>query len=192
MIHCPWATMAGTADDLENTAATLRGIERRYCSTYAARSGMAEAEVMRMMRAETWLDGRAGSGAWASPMRSTAPLPVPPLSRGRCCNSACPHGGESDGQCRPQADTDTGATRPAAAPPHARRQQAGSAAIPKRDEEDRERGARMRRRYEMQAMVEAIKADDRAVDAAERAANRERQQRDYYYNWQGVPHGQRR
>ena len=46
---------------------------------------------------------------------------------------------------------------------------------PKRDEADRERGARMRRRYEMQAMVEAIKADDRKVDAAERAANAERQ-----------------
>ena len=56
MIHCPWATMAGTADDLESTAGTLRGIERRYCRTYAARSGMPEAEVMRMMKAETWLD----------------------------------------------------------------------------------------------------------------------------------------
>ena len=54
---------------------------------------------------------------------------------------------------------------------------------PKRDEEDRERGARMRRRYEMQATVEAVKADDRKEDAAERAANVERQRRDYYYDW---------
>ena len=46
---------------------------------------------------------------------------------------------------------------------------------PKRDEEDRERGARQRRRYEMQAMVEAVKADARKEDAAERAANVERQ-----------------
>ena len=55
MIHSPWATMAGTADDLESTAGTLRGIERRYCSAYAARSGMPEAKVMALMKAETWL-----------------------------------------------------------------------------------------------------------------------------------------
>ena len=40
-------------------------------------------------------------------------------------------------------------------------------------------------------MVEAIKADDRKADAAERAANVERQRREYFYNWQGIPHGQR-
>ena len=50
----------------------------------------------------------------------------------------------------------------------------------------------MRRRFEMQALVEAVKADDLKVDAAERAANRERQQRDYYYDYFHVPHGQRR
>ena len=46
---------------------------------------------------------------------------------------------------------------------------------PKRDEADRERGERMRRRYEMKDTVEAVKADDRKEDAAERAANVERQ-----------------
>ena len=29
MVHCPWATMAGTADDLESTVGTLRAIEAR-------------------------------------------------------------------------------------------------------------------------------------------------------------------
>ena len=65
--------------------------------------------------------------------------------------------------------------------------QARFARDPKRDEEDRERGARMRRRYEMQAMVEAVKADDRAVDAAERAAVRRWQEQLYYDRNRGIP-----
>ena len=55
MVHCPYATMAGTADDLSSAAAVLKGIEKRYCATYAARSGMAETEVLEMMKTETWL-----------------------------------------------------------------------------------------------------------------------------------------
>ena len=65
--------------------------------------------------------------------------------------------------------------------------QARFAGDPKRDEEDRERGARMRRRYEMQAVVEAVKADDRAVDAAERAAVRRWQEQLYYDRNRGIP-----
>ena len=63
---------------------------------------------------------------------------------------------------------------------------------PVRDEEDRERGARQRRRWEMQAKVEEVKADARKEDAQERAAIKERQRRDYFYNWLNVPHGQRK
>ena len=41
-------------------------------------------------------------------------------------------------------------------------------------------------------MVEAVKADARKEDAAERAVNVERQRRAYFYDWLNVPHGQRR
>ena len=46
---------------------------------------------------------------------------------------------------------------------------------------------RARRRYEMQDLVEAIKADDRAVDVAERAAVRRWQEQLYYDRACGIP-----
>ena len=55
MIHCPFVTMVGTADDLTTTAVTLRAIEARYCSAYSLRSGQDAAKVRKMMVKETWL-----------------------------------------------------------------------------------------------------------------------------------------
>ena len=74
MIHCPWATMAGTADDPPTRPARWQDrapLRQHLC----VRSGMAEAEVCGLMRAETWLTAERAVEP-ASPTRSTAPWPV--------------------------------------------------------------------------------------------------------------------
>ena len=154
MIHCPWATMAGTADDLESTAGTLRGIERRYCATYATRSGMPEGEVMRMMRAETWLTAeRAVELRFADEIDGT-------LARARTVSKAVLRFQRVPMEVRAMAGAGGKPMRTAEQRARLRRRyasiatQARLAHDPKRDEEDRERGARMRRRYEMQDLVE--------------------------------------
>ena len=43
----------------------------------------------------------------------------------------------------------------------------------------------------MQEQVEAVKADDSKVEAAELAVDKEQKRREYYYNWHGMPRGQR-
>ena len=153
---------------------------------------MPETEVLRLMKAETWLDAaRAVELGFADEIDAA-------LARAATVSAAVWKFRHAPTEVRAMAGAGSQSARTKAQRDRLRRRlqliamQARFGRDPKRDEEDRERGARMRRRYEMQAMVEAVKADARKEDAAERAANKERQQRDYYYNWQGVPHGQRR
>ena len=115
MIHCPWATMAGTADDFENTAGTLREIERRYCSTYAVRSGMPEAEVLTLMKAETWFTAEQAIQAGFADEIDDA-IARAKAVRGRVAVCEYSHGGASDGRSRSQAQTDGGTAREAQAP----------------------------------------------------------------------------
>ena len=185
MIHCPWATMAGTADDFTNTAGTLREIERRYCSTYSVRSGMAEAEVMQLMQAETWLPAaRAVELGFADEIDAA-------LARAATVSAAVLKFRHVPMEIRAMAGAAGGRSK--AQRDKLRRRYALIAAQarfsrdPKRDEEDRVRGARARRRYEMQDLVERVKADDRAVDAAERAAARRWQEQLYYDRSRGIP-----
>ena len=55
MVHKSWTVAMGNADDLIATAALLEQIDNAIVKTYAARTGMAEDEVSRLIAAETWL-----------------------------------------------------------------------------------------------------------------------------------------
>jgi ATP-dependent protease ClpP protease subunit len=190
MVHNPFVQMIdGDAKRLGNVAAALAVVEARYATVYARRSGQSEARVREWMDAETWFDARqAVELGFADSVNGSLPV----AERVSAMALKFKH---APAEVRAMAKSSSRTPEQRA---RLRRRlqliamQARFGRDPKRDEADRERGARMRRRYEMQATVEAIKADDRAVDAAERATIRERQRRDYYYNWQGVPHGQRR
>lgn len=56
MVHNPWTFAAGNADELEETAATLRKIGASLKATYAARSGMDDAELDAMLAKDTWIN----------------------------------------------------------------------------------------------------------------------------------------
>ena len=60
MIHEPFASMVGGADELEGAARTLRVISARYAVAYAARCGADEAKVRQWMKRETWFDAAGG------------------------------------------------------------------------------------------------------------------------------------
>ena len=191
MIHEPYATMVGGAAELENAAKVLRGISARYATAYAARSGQDEATVRGWMTAETWFGAAAAVEAGFADEIDAA------LARAKAVSRAVLQYTRIPSEVRAMAAGATGGRTQAQRDRLRRRlmliaQQVRSGRDPRRDEEDRARGERMRRRYEMQATLEAIRADDRKADAAERAANVERQRREYFYNWHGTPRGQRK
>jgi ATP-dependent protease ClpP protease subunit len=55
MIHEPAGITLGTADEHRRTADTLETMGGVYAEVYADRSGRGEAEIRKMMKAETWL-----------------------------------------------------------------------------------------------------------------------------------------
>ncbi len=58
MIHNPWMTAAGDANELRNQSELLAKLRVSMKRAYASRSGLSEAEVERMMNAESWLDAQ--------------------------------------------------------------------------------------------------------------------------------------
>ena len=140
---------------------------------------------MRLMQAESWFDaGRAVALGFADEIDAS-------LARAKTVSRAVLRFTRVPQEIRAMAGAPGGRSK--AQRDKLRRRyllvaaQARLARDPRRDEEDRERGARMRRRYEIQAMVERVKADDRAVDAAERAAARRWQEQLYYDRSRGIP-----
>lgn len=54
MIHKPWDSTIGNADDMRRDAATLDRIEGQMIGIYAKRTGLPEGELAGMLAAETW------------------------------------------------------------------------------------------------------------------------------------------
>ncbi len=54
MVHCVSTYAGGNHNDMEHTAEVLRTADKALCSAYAAKSGMPENEILRMMEHETW------------------------------------------------------------------------------------------------------------------------------------------
>ena len=54
MIHDPWTLMAGSADDMRETANLLDKIKGSIVKTYQSTTDLTEAEISDMMAAETW------------------------------------------------------------------------------------------------------------------------------------------
>lgn len=54
-LHNPWSEMAGTADEMRETAAVLDKIGESLATTYAARTGLSEAKVHALLTADTLL-----------------------------------------------------------------------------------------------------------------------------------------
>lgn len=55
MVHKPWDSSIGNADDLRRDAAKLDRIEAQLIGIYAKRTGLPEGELTQMLAAETWM-----------------------------------------------------------------------------------------------------------------------------------------
>lgn len=55
MAHNPWTFAQGNADELEETAATLRKIGSSIAGTYAARTGMSAEAIDEILGKDTWM-----------------------------------------------------------------------------------------------------------------------------------------
>jgi ATP-dependent protease ClpP protease subunit len=55
MMHKPWDSTVGNADEMRRDAANLDRVEQQLIGIYAKRSGLAEGEIAAMLAAETWL-----------------------------------------------------------------------------------------------------------------------------------------
>ena len=55
MIHKPWDSSIGNADDLRRDAAKLDRVEAQLIGIYAKRTGLPEGELAAMLSAETWM-----------------------------------------------------------------------------------------------------------------------------------------
>ena len=56
MIHDPWGAAVGNAGDMREMADILERIGHALIATYAARTGLPEEELTRMLAEETWLE----------------------------------------------------------------------------------------------------------------------------------------
>ena len=57
MIHSSWGIVAGNQSDMREFADLLDSLDQAVAGLYASRCGLPQAEVLDMMRAETWLNG---------------------------------------------------------------------------------------------------------------------------------------
>ncbi|MFV3577855.1 Clp protease ClpP, partial [Mycobacterium tuberculosis] len=55
MVHKPWDSSIGNADDLRRDAAKLDRIEAQLIGIYAKRTGLPEGDLAQMLAAETWM-----------------------------------------------------------------------------------------------------------------------------------------
>ena len=58
MIHSAWGIVAGNQEEMREMATFLDSIDRVVSKLYAARSGVADEEVLELMQAETWMGGQ--------------------------------------------------------------------------------------------------------------------------------------
>lgn len=54
MIHCGWTMAVGNAEEMRSTAGLLDKVDATICAQYAKKTGKNEADIMTMMKAETW------------------------------------------------------------------------------------------------------------------------------------------
>lgn len=89
MVHDPSGLTIGTADDHDDTAASLRILAASMAAIYADATGRPEAEIRTEMRAETWLTAEEAVakryatrvGAAEVPATAAAPFPFQAYSR---------------------------------------------------------------------------------------------------------------
>lgn len=55
MIHNAWAIVMGNKSDLRQAADTLEQFDKSIMATYAARTGLDESKIVKMMDKETWI-----------------------------------------------------------------------------------------------------------------------------------------
>lgn len=58
MIHSAWGIVAGNQEEMREMATFLDSIDQVVSKLYAARSGVADDEVLELMQAETWMGGQ--------------------------------------------------------------------------------------------------------------------------------------
>ena len=63
MVHKPWDSSIGNADDLRTDAARLDRIEQQMIAIYAQRTNLPEGEIAAMLSAETWFDAQQALAA---------------------------------------------------------------------------------------------------------------------------------
>lgn len=57
MVHSPWSAVAGTADDMRETADLLDKLAASLAGIYSKRTGKTEEEVKKWMETDTWFSG---------------------------------------------------------------------------------------------------------------------------------------
>ena len=55
MVHCVSSGARGNHTDMEHMAEVLRTADQALCTAYVAKTGMSEADALKMMEHETWL-----------------------------------------------------------------------------------------------------------------------------------------
>ena len=55
MVHCVSSGVRGNHSDMEHMAEVLKTADKALCTAYTAKTGMSEAEVLKMMEHETWM-----------------------------------------------------------------------------------------------------------------------------------------
>lgn len=193
MVHCPYASMVGSADDLTAAAEVLRAIEVRYVATYATRTGLSEAEIRRMLVAETWLAaGRAVELGFADEVdrelvtaRSVAKA-VLKLAHVPAAVAGMANGEAAQGDARRDRQLQ-------------RRREALRAQLRQMQRQTmqdqlaaRDVRARQDARAAMRKLAARVRIDDACRDAAERAETRRRLALDYYFDATRTPREQRR
>lgn len=84
MIHRPWDSSIGNADDMRRDAAVLDKIEQQLVGIYAKQTGLPEGEISAMLAAETWFTADEAFAAGfvtsiAQPLKIAAMADVSPF-----------------------------------------------------------------------------------------------------------------
>ncbi|RVU17489.1 head maturation protease, ClpP-related [Methylobacterium oryzihabitans] len=73
MIHEPWSFALGTADDLRASADLLDKVGLAIAADYVRRTGEGEAEILALMKAETWFDADEAVAIGLATRKAEAP-----------------------------------------------------------------------------------------------------------------------
>lgn len=195
MVHRPWANMVGCADDLTSAGTLLKEVERRYCQTYAIRTGLAESKVLDLMKNETWLNAKqAVELGFADEIDTTLAL-AKSVAKAVLQYKHVPQevramAGEKSKSGLDEAEI-MRQRRQRLVRRQAIRNSIAARSIAAQDHIDLERGRLASRRLDLRAVVKRVREDDARRDLEERAQAARKLEIDRYCDRLNIPRKQR-